>query len=362
MREDTGKTRNLLSSTIFKPRPFIFAILIIVGILFEIVVHYFWNIEVVYTDFYYVIVLFAGLWYGRKAVLVAFLFGGLHFIISYLIVSAFTLDPLLYMLILILVALIIGTVVDQMKSFRDQVLEQNTQLVGLNQDLNELNRKANLYLDIYLDVITYEISNAIAGLRAYAVYLKDSAGDKEKILTERIIALTIKISEVIRNIETISRIYKTPLATRKVDLKMIVQKEVELLPKARIHIEDCNFAVLADDMLGVVFNNLFTNSLKFGGPDVEITVSGQDTGEGLVEISVTDNGKGISDAMKPLIFDRFFQNSRTRSSYGLGLHIVKMLIGEYGGKIWAADRVSGVPEQGAAIRFTLHLADKDIDN
>jgi signal transduction histidine kinase len=73
----------------------------------------------------------------------------------------------------------------------------------------------------------------------------------------------------------------------------------------------------------------------------------------MLEVSVTDNGPGIPDAMKPTLFDRFMENSSTRSSFGLGLHITKMLFEAYGGKIWADNRVEGHPELGAAIRFTL---------
>jgi len=73
----------------------------------------------------------------------------------------------------------------------------------------------------------------------------------------------------------------------------------------------------------------------------------------MVEIAVTDNGRGIPDAMKPIIFDRFRKGSEERSSYGLGLHIVKMLVEAYGGRVFADDRVPGQPDEGAAIRFTL---------
>ena len=86
---------------------------------------------------------------------------------------------------------------------------------------------------------------------------------------------------------------------------------------------------------------------------VAITIHARDLPEGMVEVSLTDTGPGIPDAMKPTIFDRFMQNSSTRSSYGLGLHITKMLVEAYGGRIWADDRVQGHPEQGAAIRFIL---------
>jgi signal transduction histidine kinase len=119
--------------------------------------------------------------------------------------------------------------------------------------------------------------------------------------------------------------------------------------------EQCNRTVLANSMLGVVFDNLFSNSVKFGGKDVEISVSGKDLPDGLVEICVSDNGPGIPDTMKKLVFDRFMADTRKRSSYGLGLHIVKMLIESYGGKVWAEDRIAGDEKFGVAIRFTLRL-------
>jgi signal transduction histidine kinase len=90
--------------------------------------------------------------------------------------------------------------------------------------------------------------------------------------------------------------------------------------------------------------------------DTEITVTARDVPEGLLEISVSDTGPGIPDAMKPLVFDRFMHDTRQRSSYGLGLHIVKMLIVGYGGKVWADDRIAGDQQSGTAIRFTLRLA------
>jgi signal transduction histidine kinase len=114
---------------------------------------------------------------------------------------------------------------------------------------------------------------------------------------------------------------------------------------------------MANDMLGVVFDNIFSNSLKFGGKDAEITVSSRDTPEGMLEISVSDNGPGIPDGAKQGIFDRFARDdTKKRSSYGLGLHIVKMLVESYGGTVWAEDRVPGEQKSGASIHFTVKLA------
>lgn len=245
---------------------------------------------------------------------------------------------------------------EEIEQQRDDLADARQELAGRNRDLEELNRKANLYLDIYLDAITYEILNAIMGLRGYAELARTSAGEREQQFVGKIAGLAKKSADVIRNIETISRIYKNPQGVREVDLASTVKNEMGSRTGVRIIMEHCNRKVLANDMLGVVFDNIFSNSIKFGGKDTNIVVSARDSPGGMVEISVSDTGPGIPDAVKPLIFDRFAQDSKTRSSYGLGLHIVKMLVESYGGTVWAEDRIRGEQGSGAAIHFTLRPA------
>ena len=241
---------------------------------------------------------------------------------------------------------------------RAELSAARSELAERNRDLEEFNRKANLYLDIYLDVITYEILNAIMGLRGYAEYLNDMAHENEKRFLKKIIDLAQKSNNVIRNIETISRIYKMQPGVVAVNLENIIQQEIAARPNLHITLEGCALSVCANDMLGVVFDNLFSNSLKFGGSEVSIMVSAREKSKGMLEISVIDNGPGIADEMKPGIFDRFAKDTKTRSSYGLGLHIVKMLIEGYGGRVWADDRIPGDASSGVAICFTLRLAKK----
>ncbi len=245
--------------------------------------------------------------------------------------------------------------IEEIEQQRDDLTDARQELDKRNRDLEELNRKANLYLDIYLDAITYEILNAIMGLRGYAELVRTSAGKKEQQLADKIIGLAKRSDDVIRNIETISRIYKNPAEVKSVDLASIIKKERESRTGVNIIMEHCNRKVLANEMLGVVFDNLFSNSIKFGGKNTEIIVSARDITQGLLEISVSDNGPGIPDAQKPLVFDRFAQDKKTRGSYGLGLHIVKMLVESYGGTVWADDRIAGECKSGAAIRFTLRM-------
>jgi signal transduction histidine kinase len=248
------------------------------------------------------------------------------------------------------------SLLEEIEQQRDDIADARHALAERNRDLEELNRKANMYLDIYLDAITYEILNAIMGLRGYAELFRDTAPAAEQVFADKIIALANKSGNVIRNIETISRIYKNMPEVRAVDLASIINKERDSRPSTHIQMEQCDRMVQANEMLGVIFDNLFSNSIKFGGKDVDIAVTARDTPDGMIEITVADNGPGIPDAMKPLIFNRFAKDTRSRSSYGLGLHIVKMLVESFGGSVWADDRIHGDQHTGVAIRFTLHPA------
>jgi succinate dehydrogenase/fumarate reductase cytochrome b subunit len=61
-----------------RPHPLVFIILVLFGLDLEFVVHYYLGITIVSMQFFYFIIVIAGLWYGRKAIWAALLFGSLH--------------------------------------------------------------------------------------------------------------------------------------------------------------------------------------------------------------------------------------------------------------------------------------------
>ena len=60
------------------------------------------------------------------------------------------------------------------------------------------------------------------------------------------------------------------------------------------------------------------------------------------EVEIEDNGKGIAAKDLPYIFDRFYRTDSSRNSStggsGIGLSIVKKIIEDHGGKIWATSK------------------------
>ena len=67
----------------------------------------------------------------------------------------------------------------------------------------------------------------------------------------------------------------------------------------------------------------------------------KDVGD-FVQVEIEDNGKGIAAKDLPNIFDRFYRTDASRNSSkggsGIGLSIVKKIIEEHGGKIWATSK------------------------
>lgn len=91
-----------------------------------------------------------------------------------------------------------------------------------------------------------------------------------------------------------------------------------------------------------VLNNIISNSLKYmdkAEKKIAMQVT-EDNGE--VRIAVSDNGKGIEAKNLPNIFNRFYRTDSSRNSSkggsGIGLSIVKKIIEDHGGRVWASSQ------------------------
>ena len=112
--------------------------------------------------------------------------------------------------------------------------------------------------------------------------------------------------------------------------------------------------VIADaEQIKRVIHNIVNNSLKYmDKPKAKINLRVKDVGD-FVQVELEDNGKGIAAKDLPNIFDRFYRTDASRNSSkggsGIGLSIVKKIIEEHGGKIWATSR----EETGTTMCFVL---------
>ena len=107
----------------------------------------------------------------------------------------------------------------------------------------------------------------------------------------------------------------------------------------RNYLETDSKVIVDPEQLRRVISNIVGNSVKYmDKSDPSITMDLKDVGD-FVQIELGDNGKGIAAKDLPNIFDRFYRTDASRNSSkggsGIGLSIVKKIVEEHGGKIWA---------------------------
>lgn len=206
---------------------------------------------------------------------------------------------------------------------------------------------------LYLDIMVHDINNANTIAIGYTQVLVEMLEGERRETARRMLSRLERSSEIINRVAALRRARETRAAPVRVDLDRVIRAEAADHPAARIRYEGRPVTVLADDLLPEVFANLIGNAVKFGGPDVEITIRVEEHGDEIV-VSVEDTGPGIPD--KNGAFRRFGKGEGSLAGAGLGLYICRMLVERYGGRIWVDDRVPGRPECGSALRFTLRKA------
>ena len=133
----------------------------------------------------------------------------------------------------------------------------------------------------------------------------------------------------------------SPLTQRKkMDITLEIAQDIPSLRMDRERIEE-------------VFENLLSNALKFTMEGGKITVSVKNNSENhTIEISVSDNGRGIPEDGLMQVFEKFKRVDDKRGAIrgtGMGLAIVRHIINAHGGHIWVKSKVG----EGSTFTFSL---------
>lgn len=121
-----------------------------------------------------------------------------------------------------------------------------------------------------------------------------------------------------------------------------------------VNLVSADTTIIADpEQMKRVINNIISNSVKYmGKPNGEINIRILDEVDA-IRVEIEDNGKGIAQKDLQNIFDRFYRTDASRNSgtggSGIGLSIVKKIIQDHGGYIWATSKEG----EGTCIHFVI---------
>lgn len=216
--------------------------------------------------------------------------------------------------------------------------------------------------------ITHELKTPIGAISLLAEAV-EAASDDPVAVTEFIRKLSkeaTRLNELVSQIIALSRLQAEDpmLAAQVVPLDEVVEAAVgrcrQIADARQIAVTtggDRGCRVLGDQgQLEGAVTNLIQNAVAYSEPGARVAVSCHRVpASGEVEIRVTDNGIGISEADLPRIFERFYRvdygRSRAHGGTGLGLSIVKHVAAAHGGD------VSAWSKPGRGSTFTLKLPD-----
>ena len=216
--------------------------------------------------------------------------------------------------------------------------------------------------------ISHDLKTPITAIKGYVEGIMDGVASSPEKLDKYIRTIYNKANDMDRLIDELtfySKIdtNKIPYTFSKINVSQYFRdcvEEVGLDMEARgielgyFNYVDEDVVVIADaEQMKRVINNIIGNSVKYLDKKKGIiNIRIKDDGD-FIQVEIEDNGKGIAAKDLPNIFDRFYRTDSSRNSSqggsGIGLSIVRKIIEDHGGRIWATSK-EGI---GTEVHFVL---------
>ena len=245
----------------------------------------------------------------------------------------------------------------------------------------EYQRKNELLVQVeelktnFLSLVTHDLKTPVARIQGLAeVLLRKSAarmndGDRDTVY--HIISATDELNRFISSILELNRIEsnRIQISMESKDVNLLIERAIESFRaqahSARIKIQsnlEPLFPIRIDtSLISKVINNLIDNALKYSPPNSEIQIDSREV-DNHVEISVTDQGIGMTPEECQQLFTRFYRakNERTTAvaGTGLGLYLTKYFIEAHNGRV----DVRSEKGKGSTFKIFLPLPDMGQSN
>lgn len=207
--------------------------------------------------------------------------------------------------------------------------------------------------------ISHDLKTPITAIKGYVEGIRDGVADTPEKMEKYIGTIYNKANEMDTLINELTLYAKIdtnriPYNFAKLNVaeyfndcieEIGLDLEAKNIGLAYFNYADEDVQIIADpEQLKRVVNNIVGNSVKYLDKQKGfINIRIKDVGD-FIQVEIEDNGRGIAARDLPYIFDRFYRADASRNSAtggsGIGLSIVKKIIEDHGGKIWATSKES----------------------
>jgi signal transduction histidine kinase len=209
----------------------------------------------------------------------------------------------------------------------------------------------------FVDAVTHELRTPLASFRLYLDTLSRHDLEPEK-RAEFLDSMRQDLDRLDRTVGQVLAAARTESARgsalrERVDLPKLLAdciaqvRERYRLPEEAVRLQSQSPARVRGDSteLGLIFNNLLENAVKYSDEPVDVSVGVSPTSDGRTEVEIRDRGIGIPPWELRKIFQRFYRAGRDVqrqvAGLGLGLFVVRSLVRRQGGKVVALSEGAG---------------------
>ncbi|OQP44479.1 hypothetical protein A4H97_08875 [Niastella yeongjuensis] len=215
----------------------------------------------------------------------------------------------------------------------------------------------------FIGIASQELQTPVTTMKVFAEVaqekLEEHGSKEEGELMRRLNRQIDRLTRVINDLLDASNIAegKLRIYLEPTDMNEVIQEQVEEIKKIAAHqfnlqLNELPIIDTDKERMGQVIINLLANAVKYSSEDTTVTITTEPVTNG-IQVTVRDEGCGITREEQPKIFDRFYRitdkNKTPSPGMGLGLYISSQIIQRHGGTL----TVESEPGKGSVFVVTL---------
>ncbi len=251
----------------------------------------------------------------------------------------------------------IATIIERRRT-EEEIMEQNKKLIKLNAEK-----------DKFFSIIAHDLKSPFQGFLNLTEVMSENAEEfsmSELAAFSRSINITAKnFYKLLEDLLEWAQVQKGSIEFSPIEINLfkIVSQSINTIYQRAdqkgikiVNDIDVKQEIIADErMVGTIIRNLLSNAVKYTNPEGKIIINSEIHEKDFIQVSVKDNGMGITEGDLDRLFKIEEKISRKgtekEEGTGLGLLLCKEFVELHGGKIWVESK-EGI---GSTFYFTLPL-------